>query len=63
MKLKFLVVLLLVAFCYSSCKNISDIEATLDDISEYMEERPDSALSVLQKMDPNQLSDKKQKGN
>ena len=61
MKLKLLVVLLLVAFCYSSCKNISDIEATLDDISEYMEERPDSALSVLQKMDPNQLSDKKQK--
>ena len=61
MKLKFLVVLLLVAFCYSSCKNISDIDSTLDDISEYMEERPDSALSVLQNMDPSQLANKKQK--
>ena len=61
MKLKLLVILLLVAFCYSSCRNISDIDSTLDDISEYMEERPDSALSVLQNMDPNQLANKKQK--
>ena len=61
MKLKLLVVLLLVAFCYSSCRNISDIDSTLDDISEYMEERPDSALSVLQNMDPSQLANKKQK--
>ncbi len=61
MKLKFLIVLLLMSFSYSSCKNISDIDSTLNDVSEYMEEYPDSALSVLQKIEPNQLADKKQK--
>ena len=61
MKLKFLVVLLLVAFCYSSCRNISEIDSTLDNISEYMEERPDSALSVLQQIEPTLLADKEQK--
>ncbi len=61
MKLKFLVVLLLIALCYSACKNISEIDSTLNDVSEYMEEYPDSALTVLQKIEPNQLADKKQK--
>ena len=46
---------------YTSCSNHANISNLLDDVNSYIEMCPDSALSVLQKIEPTQLADKKQK--
>lgn len=49
--------------CHIACNNVSDVDvsSSLEDITDYIEEYPDSALVVLQKMDINKLAGKKQK--
>ena len=47
----FIILLAIVALSFASCRAVGRVEATLDDVESYINERPDSALAVLQRVD------------
>ena len=52
----FIILLAIVALSLASCRAGSRVEVTLDDVESYVNERPDSALTVLQGLDSTALT-------
>ena len=55
------IIVISVALCLVSCSHRSKHWETLAQVESYIEERPDSALNVLQGMDKGELSGKEEK--
>ena len=59
--MKYHITIAILFLCMLSCSRHSVHWETLTQVESYIEERPDSALTVLQGMDKDELSDKEEK--